>query len=80
MGISIILQEEIQILNLIMHYSVEFQIKDLMNPSKSEHKKRITKFLPNWRELSVKERSRDIIEIIIGDLCHWGSKHAIFHS
>tara|TARA_B100000686_G_scaffold328345_1_gene388239 strand:- start:815 stop:1906 length:1092 start_codon:yes stop_codon:yes gene_type:complete len=80
MGISIILQEEIQILNLIMHYSVEFQIKDLMNPSKSEHKKRITKFLPNWRELSVKERSRDIIEIIIRDLCHWGRKHSTFYS
>ena len=56
MGISIVLQKEVKILNIIMHYSVRFQIKDLMNPSKSQYKKRITKILPNWRELSVKER------------------------
>lgn len=79
MGISIILQKEVQILNLIMYYSLEFQITDLMNPSKSEYKKRIEKYLPNWRELSYKERGRDVIEIIIGKLCHWGRKHAIFH-
>ena len=79
MGISIVLQKEVNILNIIMHYSVRFQIKDLADPSKSPHKKTIQKILPNWRELSVKERNRDIIEIIIGDLCHWGRKHTIFH-
>ena len=79
MGISIILQKEVKILNVIMYYSLGFQITDLMNPSKSQYKKRIEKYLPNWRELSNKERGRDVIEIVIGELCRWGRKHAIFH-
>ena len=78
MGISIILQKEINILNQIMNYSVKFQFKDLAQPSKSRHYARVKKYLPNWRKLSMKERIRDIIEIIIGNLCDWGRRHDTF--
>ena len=57
MGISIILQKEIQILNTIMYYSVKFQIKDLIDPSRSQYLAKINKYLPNWQQLSGKERS-----------------------